>query len=269
MTGNLCPLCGSERQILLSSGLYKCRNCGCGYNTKHKLLDYTDSYFTSDYKKQYGKTYEEDFNHIYSISKKRIDHIKQISKGTNNSILDIGSALGFFLKCASDAGYKRTLGIEISPYASQYSISKFGIETVMNSFSKIEISEKFDVVTSWYFIEHNNDPVQILHKIFSILENGGIFAMTVPSIFGPLFYFNRKEWIEKHPEDHRVDFSPGSAKKVLKRIGFKSIEIKSAGFHPERVFNSKSIFFPIFKKFYFAFSKMFIFSDTIEVYAIK
>ncbi len=269
MTSNLCPLCGSERKILLSSGLYKCRNCGCGFNTKHKLLDYTDSYFTSDYKNQYGKTYEEDFDNIYSISKNRIEQIKKISTGENNSILDIGSALGFFLKCASDEGYKRTLGIEISPFASKYCITKFGIETISNSFSNIEISEKFDVVTSWYFIEHNYDTVQTLHKIFSFLENGGIFAITVPSIFGPLYYFNRNEWIKTHPEDHRVDFSPASVKKILKRIGFKKIKIKSAGFHPERVFNSKSFLFPIMKNIYIAFSKILNFSDTIEVYAIK
>ncbi len=269
MINNLCPLCGSERKILLSSGLNKCSFCGCGYNTKHKLIDYTDSYFTSDYKKQYGKTYEEDFDHIYSISKNRIEQIKQISNGNNNSILDIGSALGFFLKCASDAGYKKTLGIEISPFASQYCISNFGIETIMSSFNNIKISDKFDVITSWYFIEHNYDPVQVLNKIFSILENGGVFAMAVPSIFGPLFYFNREEWVEKHPEDHRVDFSPESVKKILKKVGFKKIQINAAGFHPERVFNSKSILFPIFKSIYIIFSKIFKFSDTIEVYAIK
>lgn len=265
----LCPLCGSEKKILLGSGLYKCGFCTCGYNTQHQLLDYSDSYFTSDYKNQYGRTYEDDFDNIYSISKKRISLIKKISNGKNNSILDIGSAFGFFLKCASDEGFKRTLGIEISPYASQYSTSKFSIETIISPFSNVAISEKFDVITAWYFIEHNYDPAQILGKIFEMLEYGGVFAMTVPSIFGPLYYFKRNEWIDKHPTDHRIDFSPISLRKIMKKTGFRKIIIKPAGFHPERIMSRKSFLFPYFEKFYRVFSEVFKFSDTIEVYAIK
>lgn len=269
MRNNLCPLCGSEKRILLSGGLYKCRFCGCGYNTDHKLLDYSDSYFTSDYKNQYGRTYEEDFDNIYSISKKRIEQINRLTNGRNNSILDIGSALGFFLKCASDSGFRKAIGIEISPFASQFCISNFGIETIMESFDNVEITDMFDVITSWYFIEHNYDPEQILMKIFSMLEDGGVFAMSVPSIFGPLFFFNRKEWIEKHPTDHRVDFSPFSAKKILKKTGFRKIIIKPAGLHPERIMNRKSILFPFLGIIYRIFSRIFKFSDTIELYAIK
>lgn len=269
MKNILCPLCGSEKKILLGSGLYKCRSCGCGFNAAHKLLSYSDSYFTTDYKNQYGKTYEEDFDNIYSISKKRIDQIIKISSIRKKSILDIGSALGFFLKCASDSGFTRIKGIEISKFASRYSISRFGIETINKSFADAALEEKFDVITSWYFIEHNYFPDQVLSKIYSTLEDGGIFAMTVPSIFGPLFYFNRNEWVEKHPQDHRVDFTPDSAIKILKKTGFRKVIVKTAGVHPERIINRSSLLFPAFDKIYRIFSGIFKFSDTIEVYAVK
>ena len=36
------------------------------------------------------------------------------------SLLDIGSAMGFFLKSALDRGICNLLGIEISPFAADY-----------------------------------------------------------------------------------------------------------------------------------------------------
>lgn len=264
-----CPLCGSDKKKIIGGSLFYCCGCGCAYNSSHSCLDYSDSYFTEDYKKQYGRTYEEDYSAIYSASVKRIEKIKKFSGKRNRSILDIGSALGFFLKCAADSGYERTLGIEVSPFASKYCSSKFGIETILDSFSNVAIQEKFDVITSWYFIEHNVNPAELFDKIYSMLSRGGIYAMSVPSICGPSYCCNRDDWIKSHPVDHRVDFSPASVKKVLKRAGFRKIYIYPAGYHPERLLKSTSTFFPLFEIPYWLFTKVFKFSDTIEVYAVK
>ena len=102
-----------------------------------------------------------------------------------------------------------------------------------------------------------------------MLNDGGVFALAVPSCFGPMFYFDRNEWVRTHPKDHRIDLSPEGAKKILKDIGFKKVKVIKCGYHPERVLRRESLFFMPFELIYRLYSSLTGFSDTIEIYAVK
>ncbi|MCP4135312.1 MAG: class I SAM-dependent methyltransferase [bacterium] len=265
-----CPTCTSRRYRSISSNLHTCLKCGIAFNSAYKTLVYDDNYFLDEYKKQYGKTYLDDYNHIYKLSQKRLNLIfKYLQKRNDIRLLDIGSAMGFFLKCALDSGITRLAGIEISEYASSYCKKEFDISISNSPFSEIKELDSFDIVTAWYFIEHCENPLSEIKKIAGTIPKGGVFAFSTPSIFGPLFKFNIQQWIDSHPKDHRVDFSPSSAKKILKNAGFRKVYIKPAGIHPERILSKNSIFFGPFSFFYGLFSRITAFSDTIEVYAVK
>ncbi len=267
-----CVICKLAKPVDIGLNLFHCKSCGTVFNFNHTELEYNDSYFLSDYKKQYGKTYLEDFDNIYNSSKKRITRLFKKLPNSDRSklkILDIGSALGFFLKAAEDSGVGQVKGIEISKYASNYCKNDLQIDVIQSSFESIKFDENFDIISAWYFIEHNKNVADVITKIYNILNNGGVFAFSVPSSFGPLFKFNIKKWIETHPVDHSIDFTPKSIKLFLKQIGFTSISIYPAGIHPERVMNPKSLFYKIFKPLYKIYSNIFAFSDTIEVYAKK
>ena len=239
------------------------------YNSDHTPLAYNSDYFIDDYKKQYGRTYEEDFKGIYAMAQSRITEILSLSAKKNMSVLDIGSALGFFLKCARDMGAGRVLGIEISEYAGNYAREKLSIDTVTASFDDTRLNEKFDVITAWYFIEHCADPLEILKKVYDALDENGIFAFSAPSVFGPLFLFHREDWVRAHPVDHRIDFSPRSAIRLLKRIGFKHVTVRVAGVHPERMIKRESFLYRPFAWLYGKTAPRIKFSDTIEVFAVK
>ena len=187
----------------------------------------------------------------------------------NLSLLDIGSAMGFFLKAARDRGIKDLLGIEISQYASQYCHNEYAIPVVHGAYEQRVLSRSFDIITAWFFIEHCEDPIRVLRELYSCINTPGILAFSVPSIFGPLYACNREQWISSHPVDHRIDFSPSSLKKILHDIGFTKLVIKPSGFHPERVLKPYSIFYRPFSSIYRVFSKITSFSDTLEVYALK
>jgi 2-polyprenyl-3-methyl-5-hydroxy-6-metoxy-1,4-benzoquinol methylase len=265
-----CPICKEDSRLEISTDLYKCVFCNLIFNINFKSLSYNRDYFIAEYEKQYGKTYIDDFDNIYGLSKIRLKHITSLLKNKDNSaILDIGSAAGFFLKAAKDYGIKKLKGIEISRFASEYCKTNFLIDVIVSSFEEIETDEKFDIITSWFFIEHLTNPLNELKKIYNMLEHGGIFAMSVPSFFGPMFYFSKDQWIESRPKDHRIDLSPYSAKKILKTIGFKKVKIKICGYHPERVVRRNSIFYRPFELIYRLFSNITKFSDTIEIYAVK
>ena len=270
MSRKSCPVCKTDSNIEISADLYKCSRCNLVFNVNFKSLYYDRDYFISEYENQYGKTYIDDYENIYRLSKIRLELITGLLKDKNNlSILDIGSAAGFFLKAAKDHGIKKLKGIEISDFAAEYCKTNFSIDVVSSSFEDIEIGEKFDIITSWFFIEHLINPLDELKKIYMMLNNGGVFAMSAPSFFGPMFHFSKDRWIASHPKDHRIDLSPYSARKILKSIGFKKVKIKICGYHPERALRKNSIFFKPFEVLYRLFSHFTKFSDTIEIYAVK
>jgi 2-polyprenyl-3-methyl-5-hydroxy-6-metoxy-1,4-benzoquinol methylase len=268
-----CPACSSANGTSISPDLYLCTSCQIAYNTGYRQKIYDDNYFLDEYRAQYGKTYIEDHDAIYAASRKRLARLLsyiRIKKSLSAfSLLDIGSAAGFFLQCARDSGIQNVSGIEISEYASRYCREHFQIPVIRSSFADIALTEKHDIITAWFFIEHCNDPVPVLQKIYGALAEGGIFAFSAPSIFGPLFIFDRSSWINAHPTDHRVDFSPAGARKILKKIGYRKIIIRAAGMHPERVVSPDSLFYKPFTLLYKLFAGLTSFSDTIEVYAVK
>jgi cyclopropane fatty-acyl-phospholipid synthase-like methyltransferase len=184
-------------------------------------------------------------------------------------VLDIGSALGFFLKAAGDLGAENVVGVEISAFASNYCKKKFGYKTINLSFEDFTAQEKYDVITTWFFIEHCEDVFGVMKKIYNMLNDGGVFACSLPSIYGPQFIFEKEKWSSEHPIDHKIDFSPKSICKILKAYGYSKIRIKSSGFHPERIIKKSNFLYFPFCFVYKCFTKITGFSDMMEVYAIK
>jgi len=266
-----CPVCGKTSDKHISIDLHKCVNCSLVFNVNCKSLSYDRDYFISEYQCQYGKTYLEDFDNIYRLSELRLDKIFKLlkSKSDERSVLDIGSAAGFFLKAAKDKGIKKLKGIEISNYASDYCRETFSIDVIESPFESAEINEKFDIITSWFFIEHLMEPLQAMERIYSMLNDGGVFALAVPSYFGPMFYFDRDGWVKSHPKDHRIDLSPKGAEKILKEIGFKKVKVIKCGYHPERLMSRESLLYRPFELLYRLYTSITGFSDTIEIYAVK
>jgi SAM-dependent methyltransferase len=265
-----CPLCSKPSEKKITGDLYKCRKCGLVFNVNCRSLSYDRDYFISEYERQYGRTYPEDFNNIYSLSIQRLNKILvHIKMKKELSLLDIGCAAGFFLKAAKDSGIKKVKGIEISTFAADYCRKNFSIDVIESPFDDTVINEKFDIITSWFFIEHLMDPLKSIEKIYNMLNPGGIFGLAVPSCFGPMFLFRKSEWIRTRPVDHRIDLSPGAARAMLKKTGFSKVIVTRCGYHPERIVNRDSMLFKPFDLCYNIFTRATAFSDTIEIYAIK
>lgn len=274
--GLTCPLCCSPDGKAVTRDLspfYRCRRCGIVFNSAYRPLRYDERYFLDDYKNQYGRTYAEDRDAIRRLADVRLRNVFALRGGKPGrgdlSLLDIGSALGFFMESARDAGVGRVSGVEISRYACDWCRRETGFRVVNSAFEKIEFDETFDIITAWYFIEHCEHPGEIMRRIYALLNPGGVFAFSAPSVFGPQFLFDRKGWAGSHPEDHRIDFSPAVAARVLKRMGFRSVMVRAAGVHPDRVVPRTSPFFRPFSLLYRRMAPLLSFSDTIEVYALK
>jgi 2-polyprenyl-3-methyl-5-hydroxy-6-metoxy-1,4-benzoquinol methylase/spore coat polysaccharide biosynthesis predicted glycosyltransferase SpsG len=241
--------------------------------------EYSDTYFFEDYKKQYGKTYLEDFPNLRLLAAQRLRAIKFLmrkklaaSRSTFSGIqlLDIGCAYGAFLAEAKKNNFDVT-GIDPSKGAIKYINNTLNLKAD-RGFFPLEIPARFDVITMWYVIEHFENPAPALQKVYELLKPGGIFAFSTPSSSGVSGRSFLQEFLKKSPADHWTIWSPRHIKKQLRPYHFSVRKIIVSGHHGER--------FPIIGaylqkhrgvlyRFCMLVSRIFKLGDTFEVYAVK
>lgn len=286
-----CPHCGEtygkKRDMLVSRDSVKtirrCKICGLDYISwgLASEISYGSEYFFSDYQKQYGKTYLEDFDSIKGEGKRRLLPITKMCKTISNKrLLDIGCAYGPFLQAAKENGFE-VFGIDISEEAVEYVENALQIPCKTAAFPDDNLADvfhakKFDVITMWYVIEHFKDLKKVLASVYAALDAHGIFAFSTPNSSGVSGKCNGKHFYTASPKDHFSIFSPRVVKRILKKNGFIVEKIVITGHHPER--------FPFLKKHNFDYNKkryallwriftkishIFKLGDTFEVYARK
>jgi len=281
-----CPVCG-ENQAKNSIARFtertfrRCGKCGLIYvdRTAPPLIEYGEEYFLENYKKQYGKTYLEDFPHLIALAKRRLAKIKSLMRVIKDkTILDIGCAYGAFLVAAKEAGFS-PCGIDPAREAVRHVQKKLRITVVHGSFpySWLPVpnspdSSQYDVVTMWYVIEHFADSQKAFIEIQKVLKPGGILALSTPSFSGVSGRSSLHRYLEKSPADHFTIWSPKMCKKALSLAGFKVKKIVITGHHPERFKFWGKLAGSKISPFYWVIlliSKIFRLGDTFEVYAVK
>ncbi len=273
-----CPVCRAQFNPVVARfrmrSYFRCRICGIIYlqSFAKEAVGYGEDYFSIEYKRQYGKTYIEDFNNIEKISLRRLKEIERSFPGREcKSVLDVGCAFGPFLKAALDQGYE-PVGLDISTQAVEYVREVLKLPCYQGSFeelcadSSVDLfsPKSFDLITMWFVIEHFSRLDHVLSEVNTMLKPGGIFAFSTPNGTGVSAKQNLSSFLEKSPADHYTVWSPGLAVSILQRFGFQIRRIVITGHHPER--------FPcvnIMRRLMPAASKIFKLGDTFEVYAEK
>lgn len=266
-----CPFCESKNIEIKNrnaeSNLYKCKKCNSLFRKYFIPIstDYSSKYFIEDYKNQYGKTYEEDEENLKALAKKRLKIINDIKP--SGKILDLGSAMGFFLKEASLNGYE-TEGIEISEYAANYCVNNLNLNVHNISLLDFEYKEKeYDIITAWYVLEHINDFGKLLKKILFSLKEDGILALAMPNGNGISGRYN-KNYFKIVPLDHAFEINPKALDRFLKKYSLKRMHFENQSVYYNRfcdIFNLKLLKEnKTSKKLYDFFAKKYNFGDTFE-----
>ena len=245
---NLCPVCGKKQdfpdEIIVrneSRTYRRCQTCGMSYMSFSidGGREYHKAYFFEEYKKQYGKTYQEDFEHIKNQGKRRLSVMKSIcGRLADKTLLDIGCAYGPFLSAAGDEGLS-CFGTDISYDAVLYVQNELKIPAACAAFPEINTMEEFgfeqfDFVSMWYVIEHFKNLGEVLSKVSSLVKPNGIFAFSTPSGEGISAKSDIHSFYKNSPSDHYTIWEPSHASAVLKKFGFSIEKIVSTGHHPER-----------------------------------
>lgn len=237
--------------------------------TSEVVSTYGEKYFTVDYKAQYGVTYLEDFAAIKAQGVRRLSVIEEIfarKKATTlgKKLLDVGCAYGAFLEAAKEKGFLAE-GLDVCSEAIEYARKTLGFKAKVCSFMDADEGESFDVLSMWYVIEHLEDLGAALLKVAKFIKRGGIFAFSTPNASGVTARRNLTAFLRDSPSDHLSILCPKSAKRFLARYGFKVVRVLATTTHIER--------FPKwlqrFPKLCAYLSRVFVLSDTFELYAVK
>lgn len=280
---NSCPVCrtdSADRVIARTPDktFRVCPECGMTYLSwsKKPVSEYGKTYFFEEYKKQYGKTYLDDFDAIKTQGERRMKNIValyQDKKQLPKKVLDIGCAYGPFLAAAAQSGW-RCYGTDISEDAVTYVRDSLGFESVQAAYPALDTealgSKSFGAVTMWYVIEHFEDLDAVLSKTAELLPEGGIFAFGTPAAHGVSGTYTPEKFFAQSPADHYSIWDKNSCKKILSKYGFRVVKIVSTGYHAERFPLKKqaeagSLVFRLLT----AFSRLRQLGDTFEVYCVK
>ncbi|MBO4533559.1 MAG: methyltransferase domain-containing protein [Treponema sp.] len=282
----LCPVCRTlpanpDPIISRNAGrtYRRCRSCGIVYMSfsAEEEKEYKKSYFFEDYKKQYGKTYQEDFDSIKKQCVRRIQNIKLLEQGQGSrNYLDIGCAYGPSLAAAQENDLN-PFGTDISEDAVQYVKNELHFPACCSAFPDMDSEKefgisKFDSISMWYVIEHFKDLDSVLSKVSSIIRDGGIFAFATPSGEGVSAKSNPDNFYKISPTDHFSIWEPHRAQKILGRYGFEVVKIVSTGHHPERfpsIKDSNSDKDSMKWKLVDKYSRLMQLGDTVEIYCRK
>ncbi|GBF49634.1 2-polyprenyl-3-methyl-5-hydroxy-6-metoxy-1,4-benzoquinol methylase [Leptospira ryugenii] len=231
-----------------------------------KSREYGDTYFMEEYQNQYHKTYYDDEPNLRSLAKRRLAVLKSLEPEgfTGKTLLEVGSAAGFFLDEARFAGY-RVEGLELSSQEVAYSIDKLGLDVKKKSVLDIGVKEwanRFDAIACFFVIEHISDIEGIWERMEAWLKPGAYLFLAVPSFFGPSFQTNPSFWLQTHPEDHFYDYDVNSLKKLLSILGFRMKYARPMSYHQKR---DLGLLGKLPTWAFKRFSNLMCYGDTIEV----
>ncbi len=148
-------------------------------------------------------------------------------------LLDVGCGDGVFLKEAQKAGFE-VWGIDFDSKSIKVCQEKWGLKNtfVMSPQEFADFCQKeglkFDVITFFEVLEHQDKPVEFLEAIKSMLKPGGYIAGSVP---------NRESWLEEiagrklykgdFPPNHFLRFSKTALVNFYKRVGFTDVFVEA------------------------------------------
>lgn len=192
-------------RIRVSHGrILRCQACRFGF----RKIRLCEEKLSELYRDLNSEVYESEFQ---ARSKTAVRHLGIVQRYLvpPGRLLDVGCALGLFLRYATDAGWE-TVGVEPSRafYERAKEILAGQGELICATLEEACLPpSSFDVVTLWDVLEHVPNPVRFMQICGTLLKSGGHLFVNVPNldslqayVFGarwPLFlaehlnYFNR------------------------------------------------------------------------------
>lgn len=140
-------------------------------------------------------------------------------------VLDVGSAAGFFLKAAKDAGWD-AYGVEPNKWMVEWGNRQYGLHMKNGTLESAGFKKDFfDVVTLWDVLEHVAGPKETLRQVHGLLKKDGVVVVNFPNIGSTLARVAGRRWWFL-TSVHLYYFTPETLAKMLEQTGFEVVVMK-------------------------------------------
>lgn len=225
-----CPLCGQadlRREFELRAfetdlSWDRCRSCTLVFQNPKlseaglRALYNASSYFGGGSQSAYEDYTRHDLLRI-GPSFKRLDLIKSRTGVSRGSLLDIGSASGFFGYAAKQRGFD-VVCVEPDEQMCAFGRSTYGLDMRAMTLETFDPKgQRYDAVTLWGTDSHFENPLAGFKKINSMLKPGGVLAMNFQDFDHPirrLFPRIKQSW------NSGYNFSDRSLGVLMEKTGF-------------------------------------------------
>lgn len=236
-----CILCNSsEREELLTKDswqVHRCISCGLGVldprPTKEEIVKlYGQEYFAQP---SQGKMEQDspEFVHRLSLESSRIRFVRSHKK--KGELLDMGCGNANFLFACQKKGFS-VQGMDISDYAVNYAREELKLQISVGDVGDVKLPHNyFDVITMWHFLEHTENPREVILQAKQWLKKDGVMIIDVPNYESTDAKAEWENWVGWQLPYHLFHFTPSSLRQLLKETGFKVIKTKD--YHSESVKN--------------------------------
>lgn len=241
-----CLICGAQLtgNIYLSAQnrfatdqtfiIEKCNNCTFLFtNPRPDAREIHEHYESEEYISHTDrKSSPHEFLYHYTrklMLKKKVNLLKQYSKGSNEYLLDYGCGTGSFLQAAQKAGYVST-GYEPDKGARNMATQKgVYVESTKNKIFEL-CNDRFDVVTLWHVLEHLHEFPKILDDFYRIIKSKGLLVVAIPMANSADALYFKKQWAALDLPRHLYHFTPETITASCTKAGFKLIKRKGMPF---------------------------------------
>lgn len=208
---------------------YECPNCDVHWWEPLKIIP---EFYESEVFEDYVAFHEGVGTRLNENHKAFFKHFPSNVRGR---LLDVGCGDGRFLRHAKEQGFE-VWGIDFDKKSVENVKKNLGIDTVF-AMSLEEFYEyakekglKFDVITFFEVLEHQDKPREFLEMVRGLLKEGGYIAGSVPNRERLFVEIGWKYFHGDHPPHHFLRFSKYSLEKALNFAGFKDVEVYKLDF---------------------------------------
>ncbi len=204
----------TNQHLSVHDDIYLCRRCGLG----RSVPPLSPAEIGELYRKVQDPEYltsEEERRTTFGQALEKIE--RYCRKGR---MLEIGAAVGLFIEEARRHDWNSVVGIEPSIWAVKEARRR-GLTVHAGALSEFDPEGlRFDAVVMWDVLEHLVDPVEDLKHIASLLEPGGVLALTTINMgsVGARLLRSSWPWLMRM---HLHYFTRRSLTKLVERTGFE------------------------------------------------
>ena len=231
-----CIACGEKSHLLYATKkgfrVWKCAGCGMLSVYPVPAFEVSKNVYGGDYfsgaEKGHGYVdYDADKEAMRPVFERHLAHFEK-ALGRNGRLFDVGAATGYFMHMAKARGWD-VHGVDISEFAAAQGRSR-GLDLIAGTIkNETRPDGSYDLVTMWDVIEHMPDPVSDVRKAHRMLRSRGLLAINTPDSGSLYARLMGRRWHLLVPPEHLSYFNRQSISKLLKKQGFKVIEIGCIG----------------------------------------